>query len=249
MDSIDFTALPREQLARMDAAGQRILECHRVLNKGGLNIVGEVLKGQGEFFELEHYPKDDVFDSDTHSQYYYHAHRDNSGEHGHFHTFLRQPGMPEGIRPVPYAGAAPWPQGRDALSHLIAIAMDAYGLPIGLFATNRWVTAEAWYKAEDVIAMLDRFKIDHAWPSWPVNLWISAMMVLFRPQIELLLRQRDAVVADWARENPGTDVFEERALELTGYLPISVEQQLWGVQEVRRSARILVQTYANPGAG
>lgn len=233
MESIDFTTLSREQLARMSDAGQQILECYRVLNKGGLNIVGEVLRGQGEFFELEHYPKDDVFDSDTHSQYYYHAHRDSPGEHGHFHTFLRQPGMPEGIRPVPYAGDEPWPQGKDALSHLIAIAMDAYGLPIGLFATNRWVTAEAWYQAEDVIAMLDRFTIDHAWPSWPVNLWISAMMVLFRPQIELLLRQRDAVVADWARENPDTEVFEDRALELTGYLPISVEQQIRAVQEIR----------------
>ena len=50
--------------------------------------------------------------------------------------------------------------------------------------TNRWVTAEAWYKAEDVIAMLEQFKMDHGFPSWPVNLMISEMLVLFRPQIE-----------------------------------------------------------------
>lgn len=229
MNAFDFTTLSREQLERMADAGAQILECYRVLKKAGLNIVGEMLKGQGEFYELEHYPKDDVFDAETHSQYYYHAHREDAGEHGHFHTFLRQPGMPEGMQPVPYDGEEPWPQGTDALSHLIAISMDAYGFPVGLFATNRWVTAEAWYNAEDVIAMLDRFNIDHAGPSWPVNIWISAMMVLFRPQIEVLLRERDEVVSDWARVHPGVDVFEDRALDLTGYRDINVEAQIKAV--------------------
>lgn len=232
MKSIDFTLLPREQLEHMADAGARILECYRALGKGGLNIVGEVLKGQGEFYELEHYPHDDVYDADTHSQYYYHAHREGAGEHGHFHTFLRQPGMRSDMLPVPYDGEEPWPEGKDALSHLIAISMDAYGFPIGLFATNRWVTAEAWYKAEDVISMLDRFDIDHAWPSWPVNIWVSAMMVLFRPQIEMLLRQRDAVVVEWGKAHPGVDVFEDRALDLTGYLEINVEDQIRAVAAV-----------------
>lgn len=226
MKNIDLVTLPSVQLERMADAGAQIVECYRVLQKAGLNIVGEVLKGQGEFYELEHYPKDDVFDWDTHSQYYYHAHRTDTKENGHFHTFLRQPGMPVGVLPVTNDSNETWPTGKDALSHLIGISMDAYGFPIGLFATNRWVTAEAWYKAEDVIAMLDRFKIDHALPSWPVNLWISAMLVLFRPQIEGLLRQRDQVVAGWECRYPGIDVFEDRELELTGYTSINVEQHI-----------------------
>lgn len=229
MEHIDFSNLPREQLELMADAGARVLECYRVLGKVGMNIVGEVLREQGEFIEMEHYPKDDVFDSDTHSQYYYHAHRSEAGEHGHFHTFLRQPGMPEGIEPVPYNGDEPWPQGTDALSHLIGISMDAYGFPVGLFATNRWVTAEAWYKAADVIKMLDRFNIDHAWPSWPVNIWIASMLVLFRPQIEVLLYQRDQVVWDWIDAHPGIDVFEDRSLDLTGYTPVNVERQIKAV--------------------
>lgn len=103
--------------------------------------------------------------------------------------------------------------------------MDAYGYPVQLFATNRWVTAEAWYRAEDVIAMQAHFKIDHAFPSWPVNQWISPMLVLLRPQIQTLLRQRNRVVADWASKHPDADVFEDRALELTGFMAIDVEQQ------------------------
>ena len=48
----------------------------------------------------------------------------------------------------------------DKISHLVAISMDKWGLPIGLFTTNRWVTAENWYEAADVVAMLDCFDID-----------------------------------------------------------------------------------------
>jgi hypothetical protein len=84
--------------------------------------------------------------------------------------------------------------------------MDAYGWPIGLFTTNRWVTNQTWYSAADTIRMLDRFLIDHAYPSWPVNRWISAMFRLFRPQIVELLERRDQSHhgSGWTRIRTGT---------------------------------------------
>ncbi|OIP19202.1 MAG: hypothetical protein CO105_05845 [Comamonadaceae bacterium CG_4_9_14_3_um_filter_60_33] len=219
--------LSTAELVAMRAAGADVTECYRVLTKGELNIVGEVLRGGGEFIELNHFPDDDVFDQATQSQYYYHAHRGLAGEHGHFHTFLRPPGMPEGMQPVAHKNASePWPEGREALSHLIGISMDAYGFPMGLFTTNRWVTAEAWYRAEDVMQLLERFQIDHAAPSWPVNRWISALFVLFRPQMRQLLLERDKKVAQWAAQHPGADVFEDRALDITSWVAISVEDQI-----------------------
>ncbi len=230
--------LSRTELQQMLAAAQEVEECYRVMRKGGLNIVGEILRGQAEFVELDHYPDDDVFDPDTHAQYYYHAHRGLDGEHGHFHTFLRQPGMAQGVRPIEYAASDPWPQGDDALSHLVCISMDAYGYPIGLFTTNRWVTAEAWYRAADVIGMLERFRIDHAAPSWPVNRWISAMFVLFRPQMAALLQVRDEVVDQWQSQVAPADVFEDRKLDVTSRLPISVDAQ------VRRVRGLLTQSAA-----
>jgi len=229
--AFDPAHLPRTQLEAMYAAGAEVFECLRVLEKADLNLVGEVLRGQGTFYELEHYPPQDVFDTDTHSQYYYHAHRGIAGEHGHFHTFLRAPGMPEGVAPVSYAGAEQWPAGADALSHLVAISMDGYGRPIGLFTVNRWVAAEAWYPAQDVIRMLDRFAIEHAHPSWPVNRWITAMLRFCRPQIEWLLARRDEAVARWAAAHPGLDVFEDRALEVTSELALTVEEQFARVRE------------------
>lgn len=224
----DLARLSRARLKVMRAAGAEVLECLRVLDKAGVDLVSEVLRAQGTFYELEHYPPDDVFDRDTHAQYYYHAHR-GAGEHGHFHTFLRAPGMPEGVAPIRYAGGETWPEGADSISHLIAISMDAFGRPIGLFAVNRWVSAEAWYRAADVIGMLDRFAIDHAAPSWPLNRWITAMIQLFRPQIEALVRHRDAVVAAWQTAHPQGDVFEDRRLEVTGELIINIDAQIAAV--------------------
>ena len=229
----DFKELTRTELKLMVAAAEEIYECYRVLDKGGLNIVGECIgyeadnfKGREAFYEYDHYPEGDVFDSDSGGQYYYHAHRGLAGEHGHFHTFVRHAGMPPGLTPVPYDGDTEWPQGSDAVAHVVAVSMDARGFPIGLFATNRWVTDETWYSANDMLRIMDNFEIDHAYPSWPANRWLSCMFRLFRPQIEALLVQRDAVVGEWAKNRPGVDAFEDRELEITGQLIVSVEEQL-----------------------
>lgn len=223
----DFSLIAPKELEAMAAAADEVADCMRVLHKTGDNIVGEVLRDQGTFYEWNHYPSGDVYDHVTHAQYYYHAHpkEERPGEHGHFHTFLRPKGMPPGISPAPIPDA-PLPEGEnEALSHLVAISMDPAGLPIRLFTTNRWVTGEVWYAARDVGVMIDLFAIDHARPSWPVNRWITAMLALFRPQIADLLDGRDKAVAEWAAAHPEVDVYEDRNLEVTSMLDISVEDQ------------------------
>jgi len=222
--------LDRERLEAMRAAGHEIRECYRVLRKVSSNVVAEILKGQGTFYEMKHYPKGDIYDRETHAQYYYHAHRKETGEHGHFHTFLRKKGMPEGMKPAPYDGKAKRPTGEDALTHIVAVSMDKYGGPRELFTTNRWVTGESWYKAEDVIRILDRFVIDHAYPSWPTNRWISAMIVLFRPDIERLLLERDAAIAEWRERHPDRDVLEDKELEIPSIKPIDVDARIRAVE-------------------
>ncbi|MBM3357743.1 MAG: hypothetical protein FJY54_08450 [Betaproteobacteria bacterium] len=219
-----LAALGKRRLRAMLAEGLDILECFRVLKKGGLNIVGEVLRGQGTFYEYTHYPQDDVYDRDTRSQYYYHAHRGMAGENGHFHTFIRLPREPRPASAAHDAADDPDAADEDEAVHLVAISMDAYGWPIGLFATNRWVTGGGWLAAEETIGLLPEFCVDHADPSWPVNRCLSAMFGLFRPHMEMLLRHRDGVIAARAAALPGSDVLEDRELEITGYLPVSVEE-------------------------
>lgn len=221
---VNLKKLPREQLEKMAIAGERIQECYRVLEKTGSNVVAEVLRGQGEFFEFDHYPEGDVYDPETHSQIFYHSHRE--GEHGHFHTFLREEGMPTSCQPVKQSNADYMKERDDKLSHLIAISMNRAGFPIRLFTTNRWITADNWYTADDVINMLDRFEMDLSWPSWPANIWATAMLRLFRPQIEELIRERDTAVADWQKKHPGNDVFEDREIDITSVRKISVSAQI-----------------------
>jgi hypothetical protein len=229
----DISALPRAALDRMRAAGEEVRNCMRVLEKTNDNLVGEVLKTADAFYQWDHYPPGDVYDHETHSQYYYHAHdpddRDME-EHGHFHTFLRPKGMPADARPAPLKDVV-LPEGEnEALSHLVCISMDSRGVPIRLFTTNRWVTGETWYAADDVVRMLDRFNIDVTFPSWATNRWLTAMVALFRPQIVWLLGERDRAVADWERQHPGGDTYEDRGLEVTSELPVSIDDQIAAVE-------------------
>ncbi|GAB4365437.1 MAG: hypothetical protein Kow00114_22690 [Kiloniellaceae bacterium] len=227
-------SLSTEALEDMAEAGAEVMEIHRILAKTGDNIVGELLKHNGTFYEWDHYPPGDVYDHETHGQYYYHAHASDQrfqGEHGHFHTFVRPRGMPPGIKPAKVPGYVAPDDPNDALSHLVAIAMTPGGLPFRLFTVNRWVTGEVWYTAKDVIRLLDVFKIDHAQPSWPVNRWISAMVRLYKPQIADLLQARDRKVAAWQELAPDSDVFEDRDLEVTSFLDISIDRQVRGVAD------------------
>jgi len=256
---LDFATLPRPQLERMAAAGQAALDCLDALANAGTSVVSEALERAGAFYEWQHYPEGDVYDPATHAQFYYHAHPPAErvgGEHGHFHTFLRPRGMPAGVRPlmlpelaIPDAPAQPQGpvlppatqpnqgEGNDKLSHLVAISMGSHGLPIRLFTTNRWVTGETWYGAEDVARMLDRFAINASEPSPSLNAWITAMFALFRPQMRALLAARDAAIMNWRRRHRGKiHVFEDRRLQVTSTTDVNVEDQVRRVEAALRRA-------------
>ena len=229
---LDMVTQPAKRLRMMLAAGEDVLEVWRVLALTDDNVVGEILRHQGKFYQWDHYPKGDVYDRKTHSQFFYHAHTigGRDPEHGHFHTFVRTKGMACGMKPVKRPDRSAWPSGDDALSHIIGISMDAKGMPIRLFTTNRWVTGEAWYKARDVVKMIALYSIDHARPSWPTNRWVSGMIRLFWPQIIMLIQARDMCIQAWEQQNPGKDVFEDRGLEVTSQADVDVNVQIAAVK-------------------
>lgn len=107
--------------------------------------------------------------------------------------------------------------------------MDPRGVPIQLFSTDRWVTGETWYRADDVCNLVDAFVIDHAQPSWPVKRWISAMLQLFHPQVTALVRARDERLRAWMDERPDVNAYEDRDLEIAGMADISVDDQIASV--------------------
>jgi hypothetical protein len=242
----------RAEIEQMTSAAAVIRDCRRELVARDANLLSEVTAGMAAIAEWRHYPEGEAYDPKSHSQYFFHAHPATgrpAAEQGHFHTFLRAEGMPIGIAPLllPELAVAdvpalppqapPLKRGtRDEVSHLIAIAIDLRGEPIRLFTTNRWVTGEAWYRADDVIRMLDRFVITAEEPSAVLNRWVGAMIGLFRPQIAALLRARDDTVMAWRRRRR-TPVFEDPRLEVTSSLDVELDAQLAFIDRVRfRSA-------------
>lgn len=266
IDRISELAAGSVELARMHAAAAIVAECRHVLAASAGGVLGEIAAGEVLLTEWRHYPAGEVYDPQTHGQYFYHAHpaADRPApEHGHFHTFLRAEGMPLGVAPLvlpemavvdalrPPPQAAPIKHGaRDEVSHLVAIALDPRGEPIRLFTTNRWVTGETWYRADDVIRMLDRFTIGEAGPSTVLNRWIGGMVGLFRPQIAALLRRRDETVMAWRRRRR-TNVFEDPRIEITSSLDIDVGTQFAMLERarLRQSGDSLARAPGSAGAG
>lgn len=230
-----LAALPRDTLLRMAEAGNTAVECMAALHRRKSNLVLNAIEGHGEFFEWKHYPPCDASDCQTHAQYYFHAHpaedRDDP-DYGHFHTFMRAQGMPPGMSPAPLHGDRANVGQSAGACHLIAISMSRTGFPERLFTTNRWVTDETWYRAADVIVALDRFALASWRPSRPLNQWLTAMIVLFRPQIEQLLMARDRVVEVWQKMHLDQNALEDRRLDIPSSLDISIQAQIEALDNV-----------------
>jgi hypothetical protein len=250
--------LDRVELLAMAEAANDLVYWQQILAKSGDTILTEFL-GDRAPEDWRHYPPDDVYDPASHAQFFYHRHgpesieREQTREHGHFHTFMRPRGMPPGTQPLVLPELAiadapaqpldpafpPVPQpnqglGNDNFSHLVAVAMAPSGAAVRLFTTNRWVTGETWYAAEDVMRMLDGFSIELSRPSWPLNRWLSALIRLYRPEIAALLWARDENVMGWRRRHRGkVHVFEDRRLETLSSLTIDPAER------TRRVARAL----------
>ena len=136
--TVDFAKLLKSRLETMLAAGNEAGNCIRVLSKTGDNIVGELLRGTEGFYEWDHYPDGDIYDHETHAQFYYHAHPQElrGGEHGDFHTFMPANGIPDIVRPVALPDYEKPADRNDDQSHLIAISMKPNGLPICMFSNQ-----------------------------------------------------------------------------------------------------------------
>lgn len=229
----DLSAQPRARLEAMHDAAATVLEAEAALRRSEMSVVSEVLRGQGDFTIWERYPLGDAFDTEHHSHYFYHAHTPEEmaeGENGHFHLFVRPAEIAPGLLPWDLPGARVPDDVQARFVHIGSISVDALGQPLRVFTTNRWVTDETFYPAEDVIGLLDQFEIGLAAPNWAVSQWLTSMVRLYRPQFEALLRQRDVVIADWAARHPDTPVLEDRQLQNTSQANTDMPAQIAAIE-------------------
>jgi hypothetical protein len=223
---------PRRRAALL-RHGLTVLEAQRQMNEdGGGPILRRMLAGAPQHQAMQHYPPGDRIDAATGAQYFYHAHRENraTGEHGHFHCFLRRHGMPARLRPQRPAAAAAMDDG--ALTHLVAIAMDRHSRPVRLFTVNRWVTEDHWYAARHQPRLLRsfRFATPAADPAWaPLDRWVAGMLQLFAPEIAGLAQARDRALTARQAAQPDRRADADRQIEELSSLPIDLERHLTGL--------------------
>jgi len=182
-------------------AADEIAFTEAILKKSGDTVLSETLKDTQSVAAWSHYPPGDVFDPASGGQWYYHCHQPaaDAVEHGHFHCFVR----PDGAK--------------GPVHHLIGVGVDGFGKLHRLFTVNQWVVGDNWLDAEPTIALLPRFDVHMARPSYLVNRWLTAVVRRYEPQIAELIRARDQRLA--ARiDNPA--LLADRSLEVTSELLI-----------------------------
>jgi len=222
---LDYTKFDEAELRLLAGAGDAMIRAEKSLAKAGHNLVERMVRADSVPTPWQHYPETDVFDYETASQYYFHAHDDLSEELsreiGHFHLFLREEALPMDAEAVRTIGT-----NDSCIAHVVAISMDRRGRPLELFTTNGWVTTEDFYEADDLIRALPRFGLDLTEPCLAVNHWLTAAFRFFRPQIEGLIRHRDEVLTPKAAKIGWEAALEDREMEVIGRTPVSIEKQM-----------------------
>jgi len=213
--------LTEQERSDLYAAGRLALETTQSLLQKGKTVISEII-GAAPYVEWEHYPKRDA-KSRSGSLFYYHAHAATQrmkGEHGHFHVFAPND-----------SAACPHDQ---RYTHIAGLSVDERGMPLRVFTTNQWVTAECWENADRVCALARQTELKDARPH-KVGLWLDAIFAFFRPQIDLVIHLRDARIK--ALEARGrTLLFEDRRTHILSQCRIDFSTQILALEQLGAQA-------------
>jgi hypothetical protein len=199
--------LPDRRLTELHGAARASLDGFARATQAHGSLVQSWVRG-ATVRELDHYPDGGVVDRRHGSQLFYHCHRSDGAEHGHVHLFGHA--TRSGRRR--YLGSAPASWARTAPSHLVAIGLDARGLPVSLFTVNQWVTGGHWFDAQITLGLVRRFTMQGVAGHEPSCDWVSGFVRLYEPLIERLLQARDRRLA---RAGSPRHALEDRHLEIT----------------------------------
>ncbi len=200
------------QIASVLNAARRSVSAFADATAASGSLLQSWIEGR-EVVEFDHYPPDDLVDTRSGSQFYYHSHRDGELEHGHLHLFWHA--TASGRRRHLRQGRRRWT--RTAPTHLFAISLDARGLPVALFTVNRWVTDGHWFDAATTMSQVERFAMGELDGHEHACRWLSGFVQLYRPLIEDLLVKRDRRLA---RRSDLAQALDDRRLELLSLTPI-----------------------------
>ena len=221
------------QQARMNAnkknlrsAGLRLLQTYADLSDAGQHLLDELLSG-GLPLQWAHYPPDDAIDLSSGYQWFYHSHspedRPEASEHGHIHLFARRPLWSRRLRShseIEFRRICGSENTQTHTCHLLAIGLNAQGLPISLFTVNSWVTGDEMLSTNLTMQLLASIQLKTGHHG--VDAVMESVVHLCLPEIQRVLAQRDATLASFT----GANKLQDERLELLSELRIDLDEKL-----------------------
>ncbi len=215
------------QLTRIQHEAQASVAAFGAATASAGSLLQSWIAGR-EVVANDHYPANELIDQRRGSQFYYHSHRMDGREHGHLHLFWHA--TAGGRRRYARAGERRW--ARTAPSHLVAISLDARGLPVCLFTVNHWVTGGYWFDAATTLAQVRRFGLDPIEGHADSCRWLTSFVRMYEPLIAELLTARDSRLS---RRPDRAEALQDRRLETLSKAAIDWSADLDALQaEVAR---------------
>ncbi|TAN25057.1 MAG: hypothetical protein EPN31_16090 [Castellaniella sp.] len=217
---------PNSAARRTGFAGQRLLDTYAALAARGEHLLHDLLGGQLPQ-QWQHYPEDDSIDPDGGYQWFYHSHspedRPDASEHGHFHLFARRPLWSRRLQSKAertFAALTGHPDKHVTTRHLLAIGMDAKGLPVSLFTVNSWVTGDLMLSASGTERILADMRLRTGHDA--IDNVLECVVALCMDEIRMILEARDAALS----ANKRRTVLEDTQLEVLSSRAIALDAKL-----------------------
>lgn len=205
---------PRQVRGNRAEAAAQLLGVYAELAERGEHLLGRLLAG-GPPRQWERLPADDAIDSAGLYQWFYHCHgpedRPGDAEHGHLHLFARRAlwaQLATSRDERAFHELCGRPKQDPETRHLLAIGLDAKGVPISLFTVNCWVTGDLMLSAARTARLLSDIALDTGHPE--IDRMVVSVIQLCERDIQRLLAARDAALATRA---PGA-ALEDETLEI-----------------------------------
>lgn len=203
-----------------------MLDTYSALAARGQHLLHDLLGDQLPH-QWQHYPENDAIDLDSGYQWFYHSHspddRPDATEHGHFHLFARRPLWSRRLQSKAerdFAALTGDPDKHVTTRHLLAIGMDAKGIPVSLFTVNSWVTGDLMLSASGTERMLANMRLRTGHDA--IDTVLECVVALCMDEIRMNLAVRDAVLSTTARRT----VLEDAKLEVLSCQAIALDAKL-----------------------
>jgi hypothetical protein len=211
---------------RARSAGRCLLDTYTALAARGEHLLHDLLGDQLPH-QWQHYPENDAIDLDSGYQWFYHSHspedRPDATEHGHFHLFARRPLWSRRLQSRAerdFAALTGHPDDHVATRHLLAVGMDAKGIPVSLFTVNSWVTGDLMLSASGTERMLANMRLRTGHDA--IDTVLECVVALCMDEIRMILAARDAILSGSARQ----DVLADSELEVLSGQTIALDAKL-----------------------